>query len=570
MARPVEKLDRGMVCVPTPQGNLVSWRISSDAPDVRFLLFRDGQQIASFGSDAPSCYLDAEGNAGSRYELRNIDQPDEVTQCAPWSAPYREIPISLPAPGYRPNDCSAGDLDGDGTYEFVLKWDPPHTRDNSHSGFTEEVFIDGYKLDGTLLWRINLGRNIRAGAHYTQFLVYDLDGDGKAEVAMRTAPGTIDGQGAYVLLDGDDPEADYRRRNEEMPGREGYVLRGPEYLTVFSGSDGRALASCPFEPARGSVEQWGDNYGNRVDRFLGAVALLDGEHPSIVMGRGYYQRSAVAAFDFDGRQLQLRWCTVGDQPGEGIYAAGNHNWSIADVDGDGCDEIIHGACALDHDGSVLYNTRLGHGDAIHLGQIDPSRPGLQVFTVHESKQAYLTHGMELHDALTGELLWGVAATDDNGRGMAADIDPRYPGWECWSILCPGLYDCKGQRISDRRPGSINFRIYWDGDLQDELLNRNYVEKWIPEQETTVTLTELEGCLWCNGTKATPCLQADLLGDWREEVLLPVKGDPSHLRLYSTPFPTSYRRTTLMHDAQYRLSIAWQNSAYNQPPHFSGH
>jgi len=570
-AFPVEKLGRGTVCVATQEGNLVSWRLlGSDTDETSFDLYRDGQCIAIVESTQATCYLDKLGHPGSCYQVAVHGYDNTAEGATPWVEGYLEIPLNAPE-GYFPCEASAGDLDGDGEYELVLKWDPPHPHDNSHSGFTEEVLFDAYRLDGTQLWRIQMGQNIRAGAHYTQFVVFDLDGDGKAEVAMRTAPGTIDGAGNYVLLPGDDPKADYRRTDEEMPGRAGYIVRGPEYLTVFDGETGTQRATCPFEPARGEVSDWGDNYGNRVDRFLAAAAQLGDGNPSIIMGRGYYQQSAVAAFDLQteasGKEtLSLRWLTMGNRPGEGIYAAGNHNWSVGDIDNDGFDEIIHGACALDHDGKVLYNTGLGHGDAIHVGKIDPSRPGLQVMTVHEEKAAYETHGMEVHDALTGEILWGIPASGDNGRGCAADIDPRYPGWECWSIASQGLYDCQGNLICENHPRSINFRIYWDGDALDELLDKGRITKWDTLTQSLTTIFTLEGCQPSNGSKSTPVLQADLLGDWREEIIMAVKGDPSKLRIYSTPIPTKLRRTCLMHDNQYRKSIVWQNCAYNQPPH----
>lgn len=574
-ARSFEKLDRGLVCVANAEGNLVSWRLLADDPeDISFDLYRDGVCIATIGADEATNYLDGMGTPASRYQVCKHGDDNDSQAVAPWKNGYMEIALNAPE-GYQPNEASAADLDGDGSYEIVLKWDPRGaSRDNSHAGYTKEVIFDAYRLDGTQLWRINLGKNVRAGAHYTQFVVYDLDGDGKAEVAMRTAPGTIDGKGNYVLLGNDDPHADYRRTEEEMPGRAGYIVRGPEYLTVFDGETGAERASCPYEPARGDVSDWGDNYGNRSDRFLAAAAYLDEGNASIIMGRGYYMRSAVAAFDLVSSNidnvrtdsLKLRWLNIGEKPGEGIYAAGNHNWSVADIDGDGFDEIVHGACAIDHDGRTLYNTGLGHGDAIHVGHIDPSRPGLQVFEVHESSKVIPTHGMELHDALTGEVLWHYPASTDNGRGCSADIDPNYPGWECWSIATPGLYDCKGNKICDERPRAINFRIYWDGDMLDELLDKGRVMKWDAEKRHLNTLFEFEGCLPSNGTKSTPVLQADLLGDWREEVIFAVKDDPTRLRIYSTPIETKIRHTCLMHDAQYRMSIVWQNSAYNQPPH----
>jgi rhamnogalacturonan endolyase len=322
---------------------------------------------------------------------------------------------------YSPNDASVGDLDGDGEYEIILKWDPSNAKDNSQAGYTGNVYLDAYKLDGTRLWRIDLGRNIRAGAHYTQFQVYDLDGDGKAEVACRTADGTIDGVGTVL----GDANADYRNSA-------GYVLAGPEFLTVFNGQTGAAMATASYVVPRGNVNDWGDNYGNRVDRFLAGVAYLDGQRPSLVMARGYYTRAVLAAWNWRNGQLTNVWTfDTGHTGTPNQYAAwrgqGNHNLSIGDVDGDGKDEIMYGACAIDDNGAGLFSTGLGHGDALHMTDMDPDRPGLEVFQPHESPTSYGPNAAEFRDARTGALIFGVQGTGDIGRGLALDVDPRYRG-----------------------------------------------------------------------------------------------------------------------------------------------
>jgi rhamnogalacturonan endolyase len=462
---------------------------------------------------------------------------------------------------YRANDASVGDLDGDGEYEIVLKWDPSNQKDNSQSGYTGEVFVDAYKLDGTLLWRISLGRNIRAGAHYTQFMVYDFDGDGKAEVAMKTADGTTDARGTVI----GDPAADYRTVN-------GYVLSGPEFLTMFDGASGKALATIDYVPARGTVESWGDNYGNRVDRFLGGVAYLDGRHPSLIMSRGYYTRTVIAAWDWKHGELTQRWVFDSDISGAEYRGQGNHQLAVADVDNDGKDEIVFGAMTIDDNGTALYNTALGHGDALHVGDLDPTRPGLEVFKVMESRTS--PYGLASWDAATGAILWGMFTGADTGRGMSADIDPTHPGEEMWSSTGGGLHTATGDPLTSI-PSSINFGIWWDGDLSRELLDHTYdavagagvgrIDKWDYMNGVSVPILVAAGTYSNNGTKGTPALQADILGDWREEAIWRSQ-DSSELRIYTTTAPTSYKLRTLMHDPTYRLAVAWQNVAYNQPPH----
>lgn len=565
----MERLGRGLVAVRVPGGVFLSWRLlGTDPPGVAFDLCRDGRRLHQvpltgatnfLDTDAPTPAGAAAAAPGPRYTLTVAGGAEPPSAALPWDLPYLSVPLRRPAGGtapdgvayvYHANDASVGDLDGDGEYELVLKWEPSNAHDNAHAGYTGPALLDAYRLDGSHLWRIDLGRNIRAGAHYTQFLVHDFDGDGRAEVACKTADGTVDGAGV-VLGDG---AADHRNAR-------GYVLAGPEYLTVFAGDTGRALASVDYDPPRGDVAAWGDAYGNRVDRFLAAVAYLDGRRPHLVMGRGYYTRTVLAAYAWDGDRLRRLWRFDSADPGHGAYAGqGNHNLAVADVDGDGCDEILYGACAIDHDGTGLYSTGLGHGDAMHAGDLDPGRPGLEVFVVHETPSA---HGIELHDARSGEVLWGVPTSGDTGRGVAADIDPRHPGEEVWAG--GALYTCRGERIGTRVPSSTNFVLWWDGDLLRELLDGNRIDKWDPATETTVNLLTAQGCIANNGTKATPCLQADLFGDWREEVVWRSEDD-RELRIYTTTLPTVHRLPTLMHDPVYRLGVAWQNVAYNQPPH----
>jgi hypothetical protein len=437
----------------------------------------------------------------------------------------------------------------------VLKWDPSNAKDNSQSGYTGNVFVDAYKLNGTRLWRIDLGRNIRAGAHYTQFQVFDYDGDGRAEVAMKTADATRSGTGQVI----GNASADFRNSS-------GYILSGPEFLTVFRGTDGAILATANFVPPRGTVSSWGDSYGNRVDRFLAATAYVDGSRPSIIMARGYYTRSVISAWDWRNGQLTRRWTFDSNSSTNGSAWAGqgNHNLSVADVDADGRDEIIYGAMTIDDNGFGLYTTRLGHGDALHVGNFVPSRAGLEVWDIHESG----TTGSELHDARTGQVIFRNANStggEGPGRGVAGDIYAGNPGAEFWASGggSPNfLQNASGANIG-RRPSSVNFLIWWDGDAQRELLDGTHIDKYGTGGDTR--LLTGSGVHSNNGTKANPSLSADILGDWREEVIWPTT-DNRALRIYSTTDPTSISRPSLMQDRQYRVAVAWQNTAYNQPPH----
>jgi rhamnogalacturonan endolyase len=474
---------------------------------------------------------------------------------------YINIPLKTPL-GYSPNDASAGDLDGDGEYEIILH-QTGRGIDNPSTGISGIPIFQAYQLDGTLLWEISLGRNIREGAHYTQFMVYDLDGDGIAEFACKTADGTVDGVGKVI----GDSAKDYRNLNKSSGPFYGKILAGPEYFTIFSGKTGEALATTDYIPNRLPLNGWnghggnggGDATGNRVDRFLACVAYLDGVRPSVVMCRGYYGRSVLAAWDWRNGNLSSRW-VFDSKDGENPFSGqGNHNISVADVDGDSKDEIIYGSMVVDDNGKGLFSTGFRHGDAIHVGVLDPARPGLEVFGIHEIEARTDGPGATLYDAKTGEVLYKGSMNKDVGRGVAEDIDPSNPGAEMWFSGSDGLLNLKGDRIGDM-PQSTNFVIWWDGDLSRELLDGNRIDKYKAGRLFTA-----EGCVSNNGSKSTPALSADLFGDWREEVIFRT-ADNQNLRIYTTTIPAKNRIYTLMHDPQYRLAIATQNVAYNQPPH----
>ena len=552
--RQMERLDRGLISVRSGSGNLVSWRwLAADPDEVTFNVYRAGAKINSTPVTTTT-YLDSGAAAGAAMKSTDgVRGTEQTASPAALQFPngYFDVPIQNPnSSAYAANDASVGDLDGDGRPDLVLKWEPNNAKDNSQSGVTDPVYIDGYTLTGTRLWRINLGRNIRAGAHYTQFQVYDYDGDGRAEVAMKTADGTVDGAGRVI----GNASADHRNSS-------GYVLSGPEFLTVFDGRSGAALSTVNYEPPRGTVSSWGDSYGNRVDRFLAGTAYLDGTRPSIIMARGYYTRSVIAAWDFRNGTLTRRWTFDSAASGNSSYAGqGNHQLSVADVDNDGRDEIIYGAMAVDDNGARLWNTGNGHGDALHVGDLDPSRPGLEIFKVDEDGSKPSSY---LADARTGQVLWTTPASGDNGRGVAGDIWAGSPGAEAWSSAPAGVRGPSGAVVNSRKPSSTNFLIWWDGDPVRELLDQTRIDKYGTSGDTR--LLTASGVHSNNGTKATPSLSGDLLGDWREEVIWPTS-DNTALRIYATPTPTDRKITTLLQDSTYRLALAWQNTAYNQPPH----
>jgi rhamnogalacturonan endolyase len=627
--RQMEQLGRGVVAINQGEGKVfVSWRLlGTDPQDIAFNLYRSTGGGAPVKLNpqplaGPTSFVDtgAKLDQSTSYFVRPVLNGDEqkTSKAVPLPAPtrpyrpmrpvlngreqgaskaftlpahaparpYLSIPLKAPeavktpqgdAP-YAPNDASVADLDGDGEYEIVLH-QAGRSKDNSHEGETNPPILQAYKLDGTLLWTINLGRNIREGAHYTQFMVYDLDGDGKAETVCKTADGTTDAQGKVI--------GDANANHVDQWGR---ILKGPEYLTVFD-STGKAVATTKYIPARHPDTDnptgdqmkaiWGDNYGNRMDRFLACVAYLDGVRPSVVMCRGYYTRTVLAAWDWRDGKLTSRWVfdTASSPELKPFAGQGNHNLSVADVDGDVKDEIIYGAMVVDDNGKGLYSTGLGHGDAIHVSDLDPSRPGLEVFRIQES---FRDAGLHMFDAKTGEIIWKIppasAGSDKEGpsRGLALDIDPRTPGFECWGAgagMWGKVFDVKGNLIANygNKAPSVNFGVYWDGDLLSELLSGTTIAKWDYQKGEMVTLLEAKehNCGSNNGTKATPCLSADILGDWREEVIWRTE-DNKELRIFTTTAPTEHRFYTLMHDPVYRLGIAWQNVSYNQPPHAGFH
>lgn len=585
--RQMEKLDRGLVVIRASENKaFVSWRLlATDPTNVSFNVYRqtgkserhklNAQPLTNATSFTDSLLDFSKSNAWIvRSIVNGAEEQSSESFVLAANAPvqsFLSVPLKTPV-GYTPNDISPGDVDGDGVYELIVHM-TGKGHDNSHKGMTDPPILHAYKIDGTLLWEINLGINIREGAHYTQFMVFDLDGDGRAEVACKTADGTTDATGEVI----GDAKADHRNAD-------GYILKGKEYLSIFDGLSGRVLVTTDYLPARHpetyepTSDQmksvWGDGYGNRIDRFLACIAFLDGKRPTLVMARGYYTRTVLSAWNWRGGKLSHVWTFDSDASEENrsYRGQGNHNLSVADVDQDGKDEIIYGACVIDNDGTGLHSTRLGHGDVLHVSDLDPDHAGLEIFDIQER---FDDAGMHFRDAKTGEIIWkkpSIKAGDDGegpGRGNAFDIDPRYNGAECWvrGANITGLYNVKGALIAAHEPTSCNFAVWWDGDLLREILDKNLISKWNWRTSALDLLLKAEECDSNNGTKATPALSADLFGDWREEVIWRTK-DNASLHIYTTSIPTKHRFVTLMHDPVYRLGVAWQNVAYNQPPHVS--
>ena len=588
-----EKLSRGLIGIPTEEGMYFSWRMTlEDAAGLQFDLYRSSNggaevKLNKEPIDRTSDFLDrtVDYTVDNRWTLKAT-----TGEVAIWTRlkgeernPYLSVPVCKPEDGeiagepftYTANDCSVGDLDGDGEYEIILKWSPSNSKRPPQRGFTGNTYLDAYKMDGTRLWRIDLGPNVRSGAATTNFLVFDFDGDGCAEICCKTGDGTVDGLGHRI----GDAQADWRTWDKKSPTY-GKIVNGPEYLTVFEGRTGKELDSKEYIPTRYPLDGWGgvggncgnDNTGGRSDRFTAGVAFLDGKTPSPVMVRGWYGRTVVAAWTFTNGALKHTWTFDSAAPGWEAYSGmGNHSVTVADFDGDGCDEICVGAMTVDHDGKGLFTTGLRHGDALHAGRFIPSRQGMQVFGVHENEGdneiVKRTPAVAMFDGATGEIIWQDGLGQDAGRGVAADIDPRYDGAECWCNIGGLRRGDTGEIISNRKPDSCNFTIYWDADPLAELLDHVSISKWNWNTESTDLLLKAERVVSNNGTKGNPCLSGDILGDWREEVIW-ASEDQTELRIYSTTIPAVDRRATWMNDRQYRLAIAWQNVAYNQPPHSS--
>lgn len=586
-AKTVENLDRGLVAMKTSEGIYLSWRLRADEDyNSEFVIYRDGQKIAQ---TELTNYIDKDGNMDSGYQIAIIENGAEQKKsdwamAYPMGSDYFDIQLDKPQDAVLPNgesveyvvgDATCGDCDGDGVYEIIQMW-VAGAKDNSQDGYTGNVLIDAYKIDGSKLWRIDLGKNIRAGAHYTQMIAADFNSDGICELALKTAPGSVDGLGRYVTevsldesIKNADNSVDYRNTS-------GKILDGPEYFTVFSGKDGSALDTIYYPVPRGGLNDWGDDFGNRVDRFLGCAAYLDGEKPSIVTWRGYYTRMTASAYDLTDGRLVLRNSFDTDISGEEYEHQGNHSIVAVDVDNDGKDEIISGSICLDDDMSIKWCSYRGHGDAHHIGWYDKESETPIYFSVHEQGDfenhdgIMLDYGMTVYDASNGEEIFHKGALGDTPRGIMGNFGIQ-GDYQFWSGGGSYAYE-NGEFVNLPVAGSDSFRIFWDGDIYDELLDGRsengyaIISKYSQESQTfyNLKMTNVSGGTVINGTKCTPVLQADLFGDWREEFILNVSN--SKLRVYTSDIYTENKLYTLMQDTTYRMGVAAQCVGYNQSQH----
>lgn len=587
-----QPLNRGLMAVHLDgKGNLVSWRARAKDTygQTLYKLYKNGNLCGSFATKTN--HLDADGTTADTYMLEVCDASGNVIEtqrCVSiWPAQYTSIPLAK-APSdtnntgatYTPNDATAYDMDGDGEQEIVFRWEPSNVRDGANTGTTGAVYLECIKLDGTQLWRINLGQNIWASQHTVTFLCYDFDGDGFGEMICRTAPGTKDGEGNFVVMGDDNPYANY-------VSSRGRVEDGPEYLTVFDGMTGAAISSMHYWPSHadfGTPAQNESKYGSqaRIERYNATLARLDvggKATPCAVMNHGYYSAAYYMAATYDGNEIKEVWRSSFEKSNEGMYGQGYHTLQSADVDNDGFDEIIVGSGVMDHDGSAMWRSGEGHGDALHVGDFDWDNPGLEVFSIMEDyDKANVNYCMDMRDAKTGQLLWGWPKGDrDCGRGICADYAPEYDGSEAMSVRSSNLHTCKGEIISGTNVVSDgkNFRIYWTGDIYDENIDGTWISKWNSETKKFDNIAKLEtktALNTINSTKNVPCLQADILGDFREEIVFYNNIDAANglyaLCIFATDYESENMLPYLRDDAMYDNAIVWQNTTYNQPPHLS--
>ena len=575
--RHTDVLDRGLVAVKTTGGVFVSWHIfGEEYYDTRYNLYRDGTKL----NGAPmmlSNYIDKSGTTASTYTVTAVVRGEEQTPCTPvqvWTNPYLSIPVQpiLSRDGkdvtslYTLNDVSLADVDGDGRVELIVKRPCSTAADVSNK--TAFNVLDCYTLTGQRLWWIDLGPNMISGADEQWDCVgYDWDQDGKAEIVLR-------GQDNMIIHhpDGTVTEVGSMNVDTRWDGIE-YTSSGAEYLLYLEGATARIYTKMAYPLPRGNDGDWGDGIaGHRSTKHFFGAPFLDGRHASLFLARGIYTKEHMKAFDIDpaSHQLVFRWEWKSDGLSSTWFGQGYHNYAIADVDLDGRDEIVYGSMVIDDNGKGLSTTGLGHGDAQHCGDLDPFRSGLEIFCCNENSPA-----MNYRNATTSQFYFRAVAGNDDGRALCANFTNDYPGSVGRSVNT-GLVSCTADKIITELGGDaflpwgdLNWRIWWDGDLLDEYLESPGTEGYgvVYKPGTGARLLSANGTKMNNWTKNNPAAVGDILGDWREEVVLRTE-DNRYLRVYTTTDRTTYPISTLWHDHQYRNAMVWQCLGYNQPPHAS--
>jgi hypothetical protein len=560
-----EKLGRGVVAVPIGQGKVyLGWRLlKSDPESIAFNVYRstaggqgealDGNKPAFGGAvklnaepirkttdfidaNAP---LDRENAWWVKPVLNGKELEASGRAVLPANPPERQyISFKLrdDISGRGIHKVGIGDLDGDGEYDFVIKR-PMGVVDPGKARRSPDTFkVEGYKNDGTFLWRNDLGWSIELGTWYSPMIVYDFDGDGKAEVAIKTG------------------EGDPRGENDR-------ILTGPEYCSVWNGQTGEEITRVDWIP-RGDISDWGDHSGNRSCRHMMGVAYLDGKTPSLLVIRGIYGLMRIDAWYLRDKQLHKAWSWSNQTSGWKYQGQGQHNIHVADIDGDGCDEILNGSIAIDNDGRIMWSTGLGHGDRFYVTDVDPERPGLEIWYTYEDPQPQ--NGVGLWDARTGDLIFGTREeTGDNQvrDTFVADIDPNSLGMECWGDKF--FFSAKGKNLGSDVPPQDGL-VWWDADPLRELIigGSRGGFGFGGFGRGSSSIAKYKGPTLTSGIEGMIIMMADILGDWREELITYVDGE---LRIYTTVIPAVDRRVCLMQDPLYRLDVAFRAMGYEQVP-----
>ena len=534
-----EKLDRGLVAVRLDGGRVyLSWRLlKSDPEKVGFDVYRSTAggapvKLNNRPITKTTDFLDVKApldqeNAWSVVTAGAAPQASEraILGATAEVRPYKAL--SLKEDVRSVDRIAVGDLNGDGAYDFVVKH-PAGAIDPGRMRPSPDTFkIDGYDgKTGGFMWRIDLGWNVNQGIWFSPMVARDLDGDGKAEVCLRTAP--------YAAT-----------REQAFDGGKGVILEGPEYLSVYDGLTGQEIDKVDWIE-RGKVTDWADTTGNRASRHMLGVAYLDGKTPAVLVVRGTYGLMKVDAWTLHNRKLEKIWRWTNERAPFKYQGQGQHSIKTGDIDGDGCDEILNGAIAIDNDGRTMWCNGNGHGDRFYLSDIDPDRPGLEVWYIHEDPHPL--DGMGLCDARNGRLIFGLdEPTKDNqlGSALAGDIDPTRPGLELWADKY--LFSSKGVRIEGPVPPQ-NELVWWDADLLREIHTRGAISKW-------------NGPALGN-TQGSVQMVADIMGDWREEIISFADGE---LRIYTTSIPATDRRVCLMQDPLYRNDVTHRSMGYAHVP-----